>query len=251
MKKISLFLILLLYSALVSAQIVNVEKKRKGNPKGFQATVMGEFNVKEAGSRILEFKNSIDLQYARKAHSIILLNDISLLKVDKGSLINSGFQHLRYNYTLKDSSFITLEAFGQSQYSEQKLLQQRFIGGGGPRFRIANRPKFSFYIAPLAMYEYEKLTDSLHTVTELVRLDAYVNLSFTIAKNVEFRHITYYQPAFSDFEDYRISGEATIRFIFTRHFSFDIGYVFDYDSDPAEGIQNYFYHWKNKLVFTF
>ncbi len=65
------------------------------------------------------------MQYRKGASALILLNDLSLMTVDDDDLVNSGFQHLRYNYTVKDSSFFTLEAFMQHQYNTIKLMERR------------------------------------------------------------------------------------------------------------------------------
>jgi len=247
-KKISLIFLFVFLSLTIFSQIVNVEKKRK-NTKGFQANIGFEFNIKDNGKQFLELKNSADIQYSYKTHTLIFLNDIKLLNIDKGSFINNGFQHLRYNYTIKDSSFITLEAFGQYQYNEQKLLQKRIISGVGPRFALARKKNFSFYFAPLAMFEHELLTDSLHTETKLIRGDFYTNLYFNINDFVAFSHILYYQPAFSDFSDYRISSEAGLNFNISKHFGYKISFVFDYDNQPPENVQNTFWYFNNKLVF--
>jgi len=236
------------FSLALFSQIVNVEKKRK-NTKGFQANISLEFNIKDNGKQFLELKNSVDIQYTYKAHTIIFLNDIKLLNIDKGSFINNGFQHLRYNYTIKDSSFLTLEAFGQYQYNEQKLLQKRIITGGGPRFALARKKNFSFYVAPLAMYEYEQLSDSLLSKTEFVRLDSYTNLYFKINDFVSFNHILYYQPRFVDFSDFRISSEAGLNFSITKYLGYKVGFAFDYDNQPPENVQNTFWYLSNKLVF--
>ncbi len=233
------------------AQIVNVEKKRKGNSDGFQGMINAEFNLKENGSTILEFKNAVDLQYKKKSHTFIFLNNFRLLNVDKGALINDGFQHLRFNYTVKDSSALTLEAFGQYQYNEQKLLKRRMLLGGGPRFRLVDNEKLKFYIAPLAMYENELLSDEFETNIETYRLDAYTNIYLELSETVDFRMIAYYQPAFSDLSDFRLSGETGIRINFTKHFAYNISYSVDFDNDPPPDVQSIFYAWRNKLVFKF
>ena len=229
------------------AQIVNVEKKRK-DTKGFQATLSLDFNLKDNGKRFTELKNNIDLQYSHKAHTFIFLNNIKLLNIDKGSFINNGFQHLRYNYTLKDTGSVTLEAFVQHQYNEQKLLKKRFITGGGPRIRLVKTERITWYVAPLAMYEYELLSDSLSSVTKLFRLDSYTNFRFSFNDLVSFNHITYYQPDFGNFEDFRISSETGFRFNIGKHLSYGVNYSFDYDNQPPENVQNTFWYLNNKLI---
>ncbi len=247
-KNILSSLLLIVFALNSYAQIVNIEKKRSSK-KGFQANIGLEFNIKDNGKQFLELKNSADIQYSYKAHTIIFLSNFQILNIDKGSFINNGFQHLRYNYTIKDSSFITLEAFGQYQYNEQKLLQKRIISGGGPRFAVFRKKNFSFYFAPLVMFENELLSDSLHTETNLVRVDSYTNLHFSINNFISFNHILYYQPSFSDFSDYRISSEAGLNFNITKHLGYKVSFAFDYDNQPPENVQNTFWYLTNKLVF--
>ena len=230
------------------SQIVNIEKKRK-KKDGFQATVKLNFSIKENGKRILELKNNIDVQYSHKAHNIILLNDIKLLSVNSGSLVNAGFQHIRYNYTVKDSSFVTIEAFGQHQYNEKKLLAKRIIAGGGPRFRLIKNEIICWHFAPLAMYEYELISNETHSEYNLFRLDAYTNIHFLVSKSISFNLITYFQPNFNNFNDYRVSGESGLRFNLNKYLSFAINYAMDYDSQPPVDIQNTFWYFKNSLVF--
>jgi len=250
MKKISFLLLSLVFSFSVFSQIVNVEKKRK-NSNGFQATIGIDFNIKETGNRIFELKNNIDLQYAQNAHKIILLNSIKMLNVDNGSLINNGFQHLRYNYTVKDSSFLTFEAFVQHQYNEQKLLKKRFLAGVGPRFRLIQNSTISCFFAPLAMYEYEELSDKINTETNLFRIDSYTNISISLSKLVSFNNITYFQPNFNNFNDYRISSETGLRFNINKHLAYSTSYAFDYDNLPPTEIQDTFWYFKNSLVLEF
>ncbi len=251
MKKCILCIFIIFITIQAQSQIVNVEKKRKGNKNGFQGTGGVAFIMKESGKKIIEFQNSIDIQYKYNANTFIFLNNIRFMTIDGGGLENDGFVHLRYNYTIKDSSFITLEAFGQYQYNENKLLNKRFVGGIGPRFRIFNKKSIKWFIAPLVMYEYEQLSDSLNTETRLLRFDANTSLSISLGKSLSFNHVTYYQPDFGNFNDFRISSETGLRFHITKYLSFDMSYAIDYDSDPPPEIQQIFYSFKNKLLITF
>jgi putative salt-induced outer membrane protein YdiY len=238
------------FAEIASSQIVNIEKKRKQND-GLQTTIGLDLNLKETGSKILELKNNLDLQYTKNAHTIILLNNIRLLSVDNGSLVNNGFQHLRYNYTLKDTSFLTFEIFGQYQYNEQKLLQKRILGGLGPRFRLVNKENFLWYAAPLAMFEYEDLNDDALSDSKIWRLDAYININISLNQLLNLNLITYYQPNFSSFSDYRVSGETALRFKINKYLAFDIAYAVDYDNEPPPEVQNTFWQLRNKLVIKF
>ncbi len=252
MKKIfSVLLLFAVFSSLATAQIINVEKKRKGDKNGFQGAALFEFSMKKTSKNVMQSKNNIDLQYSRGAQTFIFLGGLKLLRVDDSDITNTGFSHFRYNYTIRDSSFLTLEAFVQYQYNETKLLKTRMISGIGPRFRISNQKKFQCYFAPLAMYEYELLSDSLNTDISILRVDAYLNFIYSINKYVSFSNIVYYQPAFKNFNDYRISSETGLRFNINKFLSLSILYSAEYDSEPPENVDNLFYSFINRLIIKF
>jgi len=248
---LSVTVMLLLFSYVVLSQVVNIEKKRKDNADGFQGSVGLGFHLLDNGSKVIQFTNDIDLQYKTGAHTILLINDLSLMTVDDENIVNSGFQHLRYNYTVKDSSFLTIEALAQHQYNPIKLLAQRFLLGAGPRFRLASTEKVSLFVATPVFYEYESLSDNALSITRLWRLDAYAAFIWKINENLKIGSITYYQPSFLDFLDYRISSETVFSLKITDKLEFRTGFEATYDSDPPDDIQNLFYYWRNKLSYSF
>ena len=244
-------LTIILINSSVYGQVVNVEKKRKIETNGFQGTMTVGFEMFDNGSNIMQFNNTIDLQYKKNAHTLLLLNNLNFMRIDEENIMNSGFQHLRYNYTLKDSSFLTFELFGQHQYNPIKLLTQRLIAGMGPRFKLFDTPKAQIFVATPVMYEYEKLSDSLTSITRLIRLDFYTSIRWQLSKTLKMKSITYYQPHLSNFADYRISSETLFSFKITNKMAFSTGFEAIFDSDPPEDIQKLFYYWRNKLSYSF
>ena len=251
MKKLFIILILITIQFSTIAQLVNIEKLRKYGFDGWQGNVELSGNFKDNDKKIVQLKNQLDLQFFHKAHNYIFINSLSLMQVNDADLINSGFQHFRYNYTVKDSSFLTFEAFVQHQYNSIKLLQRRMLIGLGTRFRIQNSDKFVLFFAPLFMYEDEVLSDELKTETQHYKLDAYLAMSYRFNSAVSFRHITYYQPHLSMFSDYRISSESSLAFKVWKNLSFETSFSLDYDSDPPAEIQNLFYSANQKISYSF
>ena len=101
------------------------------------------------------------------------------------------------------------------------------------------------------MYEYELLSDSLNTDISILRVDAYLNFIYSINKYVSFSNIVYYQPAFKNFNDYRISSETGLRFNINKFLSLSILYSAEYDSEPPENVDNLFYSFINRLIIKF
>jgi len=249
--KIIMLIFLFLISKGISGQVVNIEKKRKGSTDGFQGIIGIGFQLLDNGKKVMQFTNNIDLQYKSGAHTLLLINDLSLMTIDDESIVNSGFQHIRYNYTIKDSSFLTLEILGQHQYNPIKLLSQRLIAGIGPRLRLVNTEKAMFYLGSPVLYEYEKLSDINTSITELIRLDIYASISVQLTKHLKLNSITYYQPDIKRFADFRISSETIFTFKITDKLEFNTGFEATYDSEPPDDIQQLFYYWRNKLSYSF
>lgn len=250
-KKLSATILLITIFAISNAQIVNIEKNRKKQENGFQGTASFEFSIKETSKKIIEFKNIIDLQYKYNANTFIFVNSIKFLRYDTGNIINDGFQHIRYNHTFKDSSFVTSELFLQSQYNANKMLKKRYLVGAGLRFRIIDNEKISFFTAPLIMYEYEELEAETRNISQKIRLDWYANINLKIIKNINFNHITYYQPAINKLSDFRLSSETGIRYSITKNFALKMYYSADYDSQPPPNVQKLFYSLNTKLELMF
>ncbi len=259
MKRILLLFTILLLAVNSFSQLVNIEEKRKAKKEGIQGDISFSIDLKENTKQIFQFKNSIGVQYVKSPHTILLFNDLSFIQVDnEPALVNSGFQHIRYNYTFQDSSFITWELFAQHQYNSIKLLKRRFISGTGPRFRVIKNKNFRLFIAPLSMYEYELLTDD-STETHKIKADYYTSLFININDIFSISNTTYYQPDYSYWKDFRISSETSLNLQFTEKLSFSIIYDLAYDSDPPVDytldepapIPKLFYSLRNALVYSF
>ena len=100
-------LVLILFIACVQqsfSQIVNVENQRLSAKKeGFSGSIDANLNYSVNSKSLLQFSSRLNVAYLKKRQYILLLGDHSLVRSGDESFINKGFQHLRYNYTLKDS----------------------------------------------------------------------------------------------------------------------------------------------------
>ncbi len=251
-KKILIILLLsIIYQLNTYSQVVNIEKKRKENQNGFTGVVNLGFDLVENAKHIIKFHNGFDIQYKKNAHALILLNELKIMKVDENDLINDGFQHLRYNYTFKDSSFLTYEAFVQHQYNTIKLIERRFLIGAGFRYRIINEKPASVYLGTLCMYEYEQRSNEERELLENARATSYISISWDILDNLYLRHISYYQPLLTYFKNYRIASETSLNIKVNDLIFFKMALKINLESHPSKGVKNTFYVWENALQFKF
>jgi len=247
-------LLLLILSGLfvqnLSAQLVNIEKSRKEAKPGFQGHIDLNLMLTQNTRQIFETGTSTHVQYHKDRHTVLLLNNISFMRVEGDNLINNGFQHLRYNYTV-GGGFTTAEVFTQHQYNSIRLLKRRFLLGGGPRFKVFESDNLGIYIAPLVMYEHELLNDDDETRTDKFKGDLYVSGTFALDKRINFSHTTYYQPDFAKFNEFRISSETGLEMKFNDSFSFLVTYNLAYDSHPPQDIPKLFYTLRNGIKYSF
>jgi len=243
-----LFLSLSLFT---QAQVVNIEKKRADTTKtGWQGTVNLSLNLIKNTNQITIGSNSLQLQHYKDRNTYLFFNDITVMEINKQSYLNSGFQHIRYNYDLKDSNNIFIvEAFTQIQYNKIQKLQRRFLWGGGMRYILFDRKKFSLYAGTSFMYEFELLLDESYS--DLIRLNSYLYFNYQYSDAFSIDHITYYQPSITDFDDNRVSSETSLNFKINKHWKFKSYFNLNYDARPPKDIPNMFYCFNNGISYSF
>jgi hypothetical protein len=234
----------------IQAQLVNIEKSRKEAKPGLQGQIDLNLMLTRNTRQIFESGTAAHLQYTRNRHMILALNNIGLMRVEGENLINNGFQHLRYNYSLGDR-FVTAELFTQHQYNSIRLLRRRFLAGGGPRFRVYENDDLGIYFAPLVMYEQELLEDEAETRTDKFKGSFYASLTWSVDNRVNFTHTTYYQPDLANISEYRISSETGLELKFSGRFSFLVTWNLAYDSHPPQDIPTLFYTLRNGIKYSF
>ncbi len=231
------------------AQVINAEQKRAFQKKdGWVGNADLGFGLSKNTRTILQANSRITAQYHKRKHTLLLLNDLNLLKVDSNSIQNSGFQHVRYNYQFR--KYLIPEAFVQAQYNQVWKLDLRFLVGAGPRFQLLGNDSNRVFIGTLAMFEYEKVNGSAQ-INRAIRSSSYLSMGLGINKKVTFESITYFQPLFRRPRDYRLSSESALRTNITKHLSFKTSFMLNFDSRPPDGLTKMFYTFQNGLSYRF
>jgi len=251
----------------LQAQLVNIEEQRKDLKSGIQGLINFSFNINQNTRFLTKFNNTLAIQYTYKQSTLLVLNDISFLRlIDTGQnidIINKNFQHIRYNYNFKKHDNLTYEFFIQRQQNKIKFIKYRFLTGTGFRIRVFSKDNSNLFIGSLLMYEYEILSDSSNLLSKVLKGDFYISANIKISDLVDLVHVTYYQPAlynlssqinFELIRDFRLSSETDINFkILNNHVSFSVNLIINYDSRPPAPLSQHplFYSINNKLTFKF
>ena len=252
MKGIGLF-ILLIISIQSYAQIVNIENKRLSAKKdGFSGSVDLNFKLTYATKQLFQIGDKIKIAYRKKQHYVMLLTDHALVKSNSsGDFVNKGFEHIRYNYTFKDSGKVIYEAFHQGQFNKIQKINMRILVGTGFRFKVVDKKNFQLNLGTSIMGEYEELVLDQLTISQDVLSSNYVSFDAQFTETFGINSITYFQPKFIDFGNYRIANETYLRFKFNKYLTFKIVYSLNHDSRNILDVRKTQYTLSNTLSFKF
>lgn len=243
------FLFLITSVSFYKAQVINIENKRFLNDtNGWIGNTDFVFNLQQNTQQVMSFSNAMRIQYQKNKSRIIFINDISFIKAGKTNFVNSGYQHLRYNY--KISKLLTIEAFTQTQYNPVLKLDFRYLMGAGPRIKLLKKENAKIYFASIYMYEYDDIANDAVNLYEH-RISSYLTCTFNILKNVELVSTTFYQPNLQNLNDYRIANDSSLEIVINKHLNFKSTFNLLYDTYQPIGIPNLVYQLKNGLSVKF
>lgn len=244
-----LLIVFLLFSTSTFAQIVNIENKRLSGGKGFHGSADLNLNFTMNTKQLLQIGDKLRIGYTNQRHHALIVTDHAFVKSDDDSFVNRGYEHLRYNYTLKDSGRVILEAFQQGQFNKIQKINLRLLLGSGFRFKIIDQLNYQLSFGTGFMGEYEELTD-FGTSRDILST-SYLSFDGQFTENVGLNTISYFQPKMIDFGHYRFANETYIRFKISKHLSFKLVYSMVHDSRDIEGVRKTNYILKNTLSFNF
>src|SRR5690606_25341756 len=121
--------------------------------------------------------------------------------------VNSGYQHIRYNFNLVQKRNSALEAFRQCQFYSVNLFAMRQLVTACLRCNPLERYSGKITVCCLPMHEFEMLTNGV--IERNVRQSSYL-LFFVTHGKFEFQTINYYQPRWDKLSDYRLSSFNSI-----------------------------------------
>lgn len=247
--RISIILILCFSSAFLRAQVINIESKRFLNDtNGWVGVTDFSFNILQNTQQVVSFSNNFRIQYQKNRSRIIFLNDINFIKAGNTNFVNSGYQHIRYNY--KMNKRLTIEAFTQTQYNPVLRLNFRFLNGIGPRVKVLKTEKAKIYAAALYMYEYDDITNESQKIYEQ-RLSSYITFTFHFFKSIDISSTTFYQPNLGYINDYRIANDTGLEIFINKHLNYKTSFNLLYDTKQPIGVPELVYALKNGLTLKF
>lgn len=238
MYKINLFLLIFLIS--VSNAQVNIEKFRKTEDlKGLSGNV--EFNISSKTGNVditdIELEGRADYYWENMNFFLIFRNGYGWESGEQYS--NNGLLHLRHIFRLGKK--IRPEIFTQVEYSKERLMNFRGLGGGGLRLSLLKTEKNRLWWGTAIMYEYEKLDASKvinHEIEcSVLRWSNYISTSNVITDNLKLNLTAYLQPDLKKFKDFRLLTDTDLAVDLSKKFTIEITFRLRYDSEPPDNVE--------------
>ncbi len=232
------------------SQIVNIENQRLSAKKeGFSGSVELNLNYTVNTKNLLQLGSNLKIAHKKQRHYTMLIGDHSLVRSDDESFINNGFEHVRYNYTLKDSGRIVYEAYQQGQFNKVQRINLRILVGTGFRFLLIDQQNYQLNLGAGLMGEYEEL--STDEISRDILSANYISFDAQFSESIGLNSITYFQPKLVDFGNYRLSNETHLRFRINKYLTFKMIYSLTHDSRNIEDVRKTNYSVRNAVSFNF
>jgi len=231
---------------------VNIESLRLQELDYVAGSVGGSFAVRSGNVEFYSLGVNGRVDFTEGKHDLLMMGRVNRIQDQSNILSYTRFGHARYNYDIK--SWWQWEIFGQAEFDQVRLLNQRLLLGSGMRFRIHKSSRVSLHYGTTPMLEIEHLSPGAVTGSpnsRVARWSNYLSWRSTDSAFFSLVHTTYVQPRFDQPNDIRILNESSIDFSILSNLSLGIIANLRYDSRPPPGIRDFDFTISNSLKVGF
>lgn len=192
----------------------------------------GNFNQLTIGGRGTFYRNLEDLAYYVQAEYSYRNVNWSTLQHRAGGTFRADFNIHEFSDQLK----LSMGLISTALYDDLMLINLRATAGAGPWLNFES----DNFINGFSVFLIGEHEDFEGFPDETAMRLSFRNISI-IPVNDSSRFIvdTFYVPNLEDMEDVRFSLLASFNFAISKMFSLSLSAVYEYDSRPKPGIENY------------
>ncbi|NNE27941.1 MAG: DUF481 domain-containing protein [Saprospiraceae bacterium] len=216
------FVLSLVLTTSVQAQLVNIENKRMLDDS-IKFTLMDDFSFRltdNNGDYIYQLANTLTTQVKTKNlnHNFFFTGNYHLIRSNEKDFSNIWMMHLRYNFRI--TQHWRIESFLQLQEDQLLDISKRKLWGIGVRWRIINNHNIHLNFGTTYMYEKEQ-SEKFNQSDYYHRNSTYCAFSYKLPKrNISVSNTLYFQPLFTNINDHRILEEFRLAVQLTKAVSF-------------------------------
>jgi Protein of unknown function, DUF481 len=220
-----------------SAQIVNIENKRiYEDTSGWSGSLDGNFSVTQNGDMLFAAGIRPKVQYKTRKNYFLLISDVIYAASAKSMFANQGMSHFRYARRIKNSSW-KWESYTQIQYNQLLNQRVRYLVGTGLRWKFVDTNNVRFFVGSSTLYEYEELTED-GIINQDFRWSNYLSWFIHTKSGFSFTGITYYQPRWDKFKDYRFAGQYSLSQSINKRLDIRFELNIFYDAEPPTNVRS-------------
>jgi hypothetical protein len=264
-KPIYPLLVILLFAPCIStAQILNVDRNQilTDTAKFVTGSIAFKFHLDnknastEQKNSYISLENKNDLVFVGLKNNYMILSQIKYFNSTGGTFISTGYAHTRANFMKMNK--ISVEIFSQIQYDRNRFMNNRFLFGGGLRWRLTNTAKSGIFLGTELMYEHEKWDnpeeDNTFIKKDLPKFSGYLSMRISANKISTFRSVIYYQTGYDPEPGImrnRFSYDLQFEIEMSRKLLFTVKFTGAYEDHPIYPINKFIYAIENGLVWAF
>lgn len=221
------------------AQVVNIENKRiYDDTTGISGLIDASVSAMKTKDLLFNFSFRPVVQYKTPCHYYLFINDLMYSKGGSQLYANYGLSHFRYAYRIKGP--LKWESYAQVQYNQLLDQRSRSLAGTGLRIKLLDIKGYRLIFGTSTFYEIERI-NSTNAVTKNMRWSNYFSWFMESKNQLSFSGVMYYQPVWTDLNDFRFMGQYTLIFHVTKRTDFKFEVSHFYDSRPTVGVvKSYF-----------
>jgi Protein of unknown function, DUF481 len=226
------------------AAIVNSLSGFDENELGWSGALGGSFGAKGGNTEQTSLATDAKLQWRGGRESWRLIG--AAKRTSSGGIETARvlLGHLRHNRSLSDH-WSTL-SFLQAQENPFQRLESRLLAGAGVRWDAWKDPQKRLAAGAAHMWEREKIDDT-PTAHYRHRLSLFVTTGLKIGDGVLFEGLAFFQPRWSEPEDWRLMLNAGLDVKVARNVSLFTNLEMEGDSRPPTGVEKI--DWENRTGF--
>lgn len=235
-----LFLIITSATALPARAIVSVEDVHLAKPReGWGASLALSGSGASGNTEKYDFSTGARLQWQHEDITDLLILSASYGRVAGETNTENSFAHLRHIAPLVNDHAWGI--FAQANQNTFTRLKYRGLLGGGVRLSLTqHRDTAAAYLGLGAMYEREEIEDPNLTeerIDSVYRANIYLVAKYHLNAAVRFVSSSYYQPSFSEGDDFRALEEAELVVKLGESLDLSLSVNVAHDSRPPAGIE--------------
>ena len=247
----AVFVVLFLSASPALATLNVLPIGSKSNSSEFSGNITGSMVLETGNISWLSFNPAVSLRYSAGGHTVLLKTSTEFFAQNRISIINRGFEHLRYSLEIIDT--LKWESFIQHQFDEFRNVKFRGLAGTGLALSYEIGSSLTFAIAAAYMFEYEveQATETLQAKESNHRLSSYIQAQWWLTDTMTLGLITFYQPRLDNFADIRCLGESSFTIRGNEWLSMQLTFSLGYDTQPFVGVEKMDTTTKTSLIVDF